>query len=348
MADILYTSGFTPLFDIMVENTSHTTAVVYGLVERYSRMRNGVCKASIETLAEKVGVSRQTIQRHLSELVEKGYIKKLNPGLTGHPNEYVPTEKVYSFIGDKNEATSQSLPEEEGDVAASDGGYAIMEQGVSHNGTRDVPQRNTKRLLRDNIDKKEREAHSNLINIEADKESTKDKETPLKENNVMIKRDSEEKRIDDIRIHLKDDQLAIRDSEEEQIKKEPRERNNVTGSISEKQRIALEVLGKAMRLNFILHKDAPILGNFLISAYAKRQGPNQYAEWASYGGNHKEEMARYAAFPKDIIAEWPQAFCSQYFMENDKDTQLFANELKDFVPVMSDEILDVSKLDVSV
>jgi len=329
MADILYASGFTPLFDIIVENTSHMTAVVYGLVERYSRMRNGVCKASIGTLAEKVGVSRQTIQRRLSELVEKGYIKKLTPELTGHPNEYVPTEKVYSLIGDKNEATNQSLPEEEGDVAESDGWYATMEQEVSHNGTGDVPQRNTKRQLRDTIDEKEREAHSNLINREADKESTKDKETLLKDINVMIKRDSEE----------------------EKIKKEPRERNNMTGRLSEKQRIALEVLGKAMHLNFTPHKDEKELANFLISVFAKRQGPNQYAEWAIREGMHRDQISRYAAFPIDIMREYPRAFADQdscYYQENSMDTRLFENELKDFALVMSDETLDVLKLDVSV
>lgn len=78
--------NFTPVIDQLVQETSLVTAVVFGVVWRYCQMQDRVCKASIDTLAERVGINRRTMERHLKTLCSKGYLIKIkNPG---HPNVY--------------------------------------------------------------------------------------------------------------------------------------------------------------------------------------------------------------------------------------------------------------------
>ena len=43
--------GFTPLIDIVAEDVGMVGAVVYGMVWRYCRMSDGVCRAAVGAIA---------------------------------------------------------------------------------------------------------------------------------------------------------------------------------------------------------------------------------------------------------------------------------------------------------
>jgi DNA-binding MarR family transcriptional regulator len=87
------TEGFTPIIDGLAQETSFFTAAVFGVIWRYCQMEDGVCHASLETIAKKLGIGRSTVCKHLKILVEKNYLKK---GKTqkGMPITYIDTGKA--------------------------------------------------------------------------------------------------------------------------------------------------------------------------------------------------------------------------------------------------------------
>lgn len=86
--------GFTPIIDAVVAELGLIPAVTYGVVWRYCQMEDGVCRASLETIAEKVGVSRRTIWTHIKDLCDKGYLRDLTPDLRNVPHTYADTGKA--------------------------------------------------------------------------------------------------------------------------------------------------------------------------------------------------------------------------------------------------------------
>lgn len=87
-------SGFTPIIDMIIPEVGLTGAAVFGVVWRHCQMRDRVCKASLQTMADKIGVSRATILRKLSELSELGFIEDLTPNLKHKPHVYRDTGKL--------------------------------------------------------------------------------------------------------------------------------------------------------------------------------------------------------------------------------------------------------------
>ena len=86
-------SGWTPIFDHISKQYSPMVSVVYGIIWRYSQMRDGVCKLGQEKMGELLGVSTSTIQRGITILEKDGYIVCVGKP-QGHPNEYVTTDKL--------------------------------------------------------------------------------------------------------------------------------------------------------------------------------------------------------------------------------------------------------------
>ena len=86
--------GFTPIIDTMAERYGLVGAAVFGIVWRHCQMKRGVCDASIGTMAEKIGASTRTIQRHLRQLCTDGYLVDLTPDLNGRPHTYQDTGKA--------------------------------------------------------------------------------------------------------------------------------------------------------------------------------------------------------------------------------------------------------------
>jgi hypothetical protein len=90
--------GFTPVIDRLAQECGAITALVFGRVWRYCQMKDGVCNASLETIASGIGMSPWTVERHIKTLVKAGYLEDLTPTLRKHPHTYKDTGKV-ALIG---------------------------------------------------------------------------------------------------------------------------------------------------------------------------------------------------------------------------------------------------------
>jgi len=73
------TEGFTPVIDVLAQELGLMTAVVYGIVWRYCQMRDKICSASLDILANHIAVDRKTIERHIKVLCEIGYLTAIRP-----------------------------------------------------------------------------------------------------------------------------------------------------------------------------------------------------------------------------------------------------------------------------
>ena len=80
--------GFTPVIDIAVQDVGLVTAAVYGVMWRYCQMEDGVCRAALSTIADRIGVDRRTVIRHIATLVDAGYIVDTTPDATHVPHIY--------------------------------------------------------------------------------------------------------------------------------------------------------------------------------------------------------------------------------------------------------------------
>ncbi len=86
--------GFTPVIDGLIPQVGAFTALVFGKMWRYCQMSDGVCKASQDRLADELGVSRQSINKHIDKLVEAGYLEDITPDLLGLPHQYRDTGRA--------------------------------------------------------------------------------------------------------------------------------------------------------------------------------------------------------------------------------------------------------------
>jgi DnaD/phage-associated family protein len=100
--------GFTPVIDDVVEATSLMTAVVFGRIWRFCQMPDGVCNASLEKIAESIGIDKATVMRHAKTLVDAGYLEDCSPDLRNHPHTYKDTGKAGLHIGVSSVADSNA------------------------------------------------------------------------------------------------------------------------------------------------------------------------------------------------------------------------------------------------
>lgn len=107
-------SGFIPVFEVVLHHyKDYMTALVFGRMWQYCGMKDGVCKATIEKLAQDLEMSTATVTRHIELLEEGGYIYDQTPERRNRPHEYVDCGKVVmkgslSAISQKNVRPSQS------------------------------------------------------------------------------------------------------------------------------------------------------------------------------------------------------------------------------------------------
>ena len=85
--------GWTPAIDALIQKYGGNCALVYGRVWRYCQGPEGICRASLETVASDLRLSRETVNNHLSILVRDGYIKK-HTAVRNEPNRYSCTDKA--------------------------------------------------------------------------------------------------------------------------------------------------------------------------------------------------------------------------------------------------------------
>jgi hypothetical protein len=84
---------FTLLFDDVVAEMGLVAGAVYGVIWRYCQQRRRVCYASQQTLAGHLGLSRQTLNKHIGALVHAGYIEDITPQSEGQAHVYRLTAK---------------------------------------------------------------------------------------------------------------------------------------------------------------------------------------------------------------------------------------------------------------
>ena len=95
-------SSWTPVVDSLLRNTDLKAAIVFGRIWRYCQMKDGECYASIQKIADGVGMSYKTVQRRVKILVTKGYLQDITPHMRYSPHTYRDTGKV--IVSDKIEA----------------------------------------------------------------------------------------------------------------------------------------------------------------------------------------------------------------------------------------------------
>ena len=126
------TEGFTPVIDKVIQDTgSVITAVVFGRIWRFCQMEDGVCKASLETIAEGLGMSRTAIMIHAKKLVNKGYLRDLTPNLRNHPHSYADTGKASLTIGISAGPDVNVVDVENIDVNVVDASVNVVDTGVN-------------------------------------------------------------------------------------------------------------------------------------------------------------------------------------------------------------------------
>jgi DnaD/phage-associated family protein len=131
--------GFTPVIDSVMRETSLTAAVVFGGMWRYCQMKNGVCQATLEKIAERVGLSRQAIIEHIKKLEETGYIEDMTPNLRNKPHTYRDTGKAGLYMG----VSTVNVVDSENDYAVN-----VIDSAVNV-----IDSQSTRRVLEDSIKK---------------------------------------------------------------------------------------------------------------------------------------------------------------------------------------------------
>jgi polyhydroxyalkanoate synthesis regulator phasin len=86
--------GFTPVIDILAKEHGLVRAAVFGRMWRFCQLSDGVCKASLETIAEGLGIDKATVMRHADGLSKNGYLEDLTPELRNKPHTYRDTGKA--------------------------------------------------------------------------------------------------------------------------------------------------------------------------------------------------------------------------------------------------------------
>lgn len=88
-------SGFYPLFEELLKQYDDLiTPAVFGVAWRYCQMKDGVCKASLRTIADILNISEATVMRRLEVLCEDGYLIDTTLDARNVPHVYADAGRV--------------------------------------------------------------------------------------------------------------------------------------------------------------------------------------------------------------------------------------------------------------
>lgn len=88
-------SGFYPLFEELLKNYDDLiTPAVFGVAWRYCQMKDGVCKASLRTIADILNISEATVMRRMEILCNDGYLIDTTPDARNVPHVYADAGRV--------------------------------------------------------------------------------------------------------------------------------------------------------------------------------------------------------------------------------------------------------------
>jgi len=89
--------GFTPAPTTLSNNRNFGAygALVWGVIWRYTQLKNGKCFAKLETLAEEIGVSIPTFIKYRDRLIADGYFEDVTPLSKNSSHILVDTHKLF-------------------------------------------------------------------------------------------------------------------------------------------------------------------------------------------------------------------------------------------------------------
>lgn len=151
MADV--DTNITIIQQDLIQRFGLITAAVFGRIQMYCQMEDGVCNASMETIGGELGLDRATCYRHARKLCEEGFLEDLTPDLRNHPHTYRDTGKAgltisisgYSGVAENNTNVAQrntSVAENNTRKNGQSAGVAQRNTKMGKNGS-GVAQRNT-------------------------------------------------------------------------------------------------------------------------------------------------------------------------------------------------------------
>ena len=88
--------GFTPVFDDIATKHGEVCALVFGRIWRYAQHPSGLCTASQQKIADRLGLHRSTVNKHIQTLVEAKDITDLDEGVRNKTHRLKPT-KAWRF-----------------------------------------------------------------------------------------------------------------------------------------------------------------------------------------------------------------------------------------------------------
>lgn len=129
--------SYTPIPHSLAQEVGLVCAAVYGVVWRKCQMKEGICKASMDTLGTDINVDRATVLRNIKKLCKLGYLVDLTPDRRNAPHDYVLAKTVAecNSLGGESVAMGNSL---KGESVAYSNSY---KQSVAENNAT-VAQRN--------------------------------------------------------------------------------------------------------------------------------------------------------------------------------------------------------------
>jgi len=82
-------ANYTPVPDDLVREFGVMTAAVWGRMWRYAQMSDGVCRASIKTIADSLGIARNTVIKSISILERAGLLQDITPDAIKSAHKYL-------------------------------------------------------------------------------------------------------------------------------------------------------------------------------------------------------------------------------------------------------------------
>jgi len=102
----------TPVSEILAEKLGYVKAAIACKVFFYEQLKEGVCSASVGTIAKKLGMSAGTVSSNLAWLRKNGYIIVIGEHKSGNvTNKYKVTKKFYDGVEHSADESEHSADE---------------------------------------------------------------------------------------------------------------------------------------------------------------------------------------------------------------------------------------------
>ena len=124
--DILGTS--TPVSEVLAEKIGYIRAAIACRIFFYEQLKNGLCSASIGTLAKKLGMSGGAVSSNLEWLRDNNYVVVIGTYRKGNtPNQYKAGSAFYNALErSSNESQNVQLSSNESQLSSNESNFHLM------------------------------------------------------------------------------------------------------------------------------------------------------------------------------------------------------------------------------